>query len=174
MVTRFEKTLEGHREIRDKSRRLARSARMILVLSDGLRSSEELLRMVNGSSAADLALLLDAGLIAVVGGFGPDAVDRSARDTERASQQFAEEAASEAARDDAEGGLDYNELYDSLNALAKEQLGLFKGYRFTLEIERANGIDELREVARHFVLEVRKAKGESAAQMVRRALGLSS
>ena len=98
----------------------------------------------------------------------------SARDTERASQQFAEEAASEAARDDAEGGLDYNELYDSLNALSKEQLGLFKGYRFTLEIERANGIDELREVARHFVLEVRKAKGESAAQMVRRALGLSS
>lgn len=174
MVTRFEKTPEGHREIREKTHGLARSARMVLVLSDGLRSSDELLSMVNGSSATDIALLLDAGLIAVVGGFGPGAVDRSARETESASQQFAEEAAAVAARDDAAGGLDYAELYDSLNALAKEQLGLFKGYRFTLEIERASGLDELREVAQRFVIEVRKAKGESAAQMVRRALGLSS
>jgi hypothetical protein len=170
----FQKTEQGHREIRERSRGLARTARMMLVLSDGHRSGEELLAMVNGSTAADLATLLDSGLIAAVGGFGPGGSVQADQATEHALQQFSDEAAADAAREDAQGGLSYPELYDSLNALAKEQLGLFKGYRFSLEIERASGIDQLREVARRFVVEVRKAKGESAAQMVRRALGLSA
>ena len=68
--------------------------------------------------------------------------------------------------------LGYRELYDSLNALSKEQLGLFKGYKFALEIEKANGVEGLREVAQRLVDEVERVKGESAAQMVRRALGM--
>ena len=174
MAMRFEKTEQGHREIRDRSHGLVRTARMMLVLSDGQRTGDELLAMVNGATAADLALLLDHGLIIAVGAFGPGGDARSDRDTEDALRQFSDTAAAEAAREDAAGGLSYAELYDSLNALAKEQLGLFKGYRFSLEIEKANGIDEMREVAQRFVLEVRKAKGESAAQMVRRALGLTA
>ena len=147
---RFEKPEQGHREIRDRSHGLVRTARMMLVLSDGQRTGDELLAMVNGATAADLALLLDQGLIIAVGAFGPGGDARSDRDTEDALRQFSDTAA------------------------AKEQLGLFKGYRFSLEIEKANGIDEMREVAQRFVLEVRKAKGESAAQMVRRALGLTA
>jgi hypothetical protein len=68
--------------------------------------------------------------------------------------------------------LSYRDLYDSLDALSKEQLGLFKGYKFALEIEKASGVEELREVAQRPVVEVQKVKGDSAAQMVRRALGL--
>ena len=68
--------------------------------------------------------------------------------------------------------LGYRELYDSLNALSKEQLGLFKGYKFALDIEKANGLEGLREVAQRLIEEVERVKGKSAAQMVRRALGM--
>jgi hypothetical protein len=70
-------------------------------------------------------------------------------------------------------GLSYSELYDCLNALLKETLGLFKGYRFSLEIERASDLRELEEVARKFADEVERSRGENVARMVRRALGLT-
>jgi hypothetical protein len=56
--------------------------------------------------------------------------------------------------------------------LVKETLGLFKGYRFSLEIERARDLQELQVVAQRFVDEVAKTRGESVARVVRRALGL--
>jgi hypothetical protein len=70
------------------------------------------------------------------------------------------------------GGLGYTELYDSLNALLRETLGLFRGYRYTLRIERAHDVTELEAVARDFVAEVKRLRGESMARMVQRALGL--
>lgn len=69
-------------------------------------------------------------------------------------------------------GLGYTELYDSLNALLRETLGLFRGYRYTLRIERAQNIAELEVVARDFITEVKQVRGESMARMVQRALGL--
>jgi hypothetical protein len=69
-------------------------------------------------------------------------------------------------------GLGYTELYDSLNALMRETLGLFRGYRYTLRIERAQNIAELEVVAREFIAEVKRVRGESMARMVQRALGL--
>jgi hypothetical protein len=179
MATRFEKTEAGHREIRDRAKGLARGPRTLLVLADGMRTGEELMSLVKGSTANDLAVLLDAGLIAATRGLEPSATVRAAPSTrpvplqpESPVQAQAQNDAAPAHAEPAEAGIGYSELYDSLNALAKEQLGLFKGYRFSLEIEKASGLDELREVARRFVVEVRKVKGESAAQMVRRALGL--
>ena len=177
MATRFEKTALGHHEIRERSHGLARTSRMMLVLCDGQRTADELLTMVLGSSSDDIALLLDQGLIEEVSPFGPGGNARAARDKAQAQLRYAvvdtADATGEAASvEEAAAGLSYNELYASLNALAKEQLGLFRGYRFSLEIEKANGIDAMRGVAQRFVLEVRKANGESASQMVRRALGL--
>ncbi len=69
-------------------------------------------------------------------------------------------------------GLGYSELYDSLNALVRETLGLLKGYRFSLRIERANNLAELEAVALEFVQEVRRLRGDGLARMVERALGL--
>jgi len=159
------KTEAGVAEIRARSHALPRHARTLLVLVDGTRSADQLLSMVQGSSPADLALLVDAGLVAET--------SRSRAPAAPAAPPAAEAAAAPAAASAGSGeGLSYRELYDSLNALAKEQLGLFKGYRFALEIEKASGIEELRQVAQHLVEEVERAKGESAAQMVRRALGL--
>lgn len=68
--------------------------------------------------------------------------------------------------------LGYSELYDSLNALVRETLGLLKGYRYTLRIERAQNVAELESVAAAFVVEVRRLRGDSMARMVERALGL--
>jgi hypothetical protein len=70
--------------------------------------------------------------------------------------------------------LSYTELYDSLNALLRESLGLFRGYRYTLRIEKAQNINELEQVARDFIDEVQRVRGESMARMVQRALGLGS
>lgn len=69
-------------------------------------------------------------------------------------------------------GLGFQELYDSLNALVRETLGLLKGYRYSLKIERARTLVELEGVALEFVVEVRKLRGESRARLVERALGL--
>lgn len=68
--------------------------------------------------------------------------------------------------------LAYTDLYDSLNALARQTLGLFRGYRYTLRIEKAQDLDDLEQVATDFVAEVERLRGLATARTVRRALGL--
>ena len=180
MASVYIKTEAGHAAIRDRSRSLPRQARTLLVLADGTRTGEQLLGMLQGATEADLTTLVEAGLIAeVVGGKAARSAPAAAPAAAGAPPGPAPEAApavAPAVPDTLPAGRDaelsYTELYDSLNALSKEQLGLFKGYRFALEIEKASGLEGLREVAVKLVEEVQKAKGDSAAQMVRRALGL--
>jgi len=174
MAIVFSKTEAGQREIRERQLGLARPARTLLVLADGTRSEEQLLLMVQGATPQDFAGLLEAGLLAGTAGGGvrgSASVSSEARSGADVPAVPAAAPAEAAAVPDGEG-LGYRELYDSMNALAKEQLGLFKGYRFVLEIEKADGVAGLREVAERFAVEVQKVKGDSAAQMVRRALGL--
>ena len=68
--------------------------------------------------------------------------------------------------------LSYSELNTRLNALVKAHLGLIKGYRFTLDIERAADVIELQRVAMRLVDEVDSARGAAAVAEVRLALGL--
>ena len=170
MASIFTKTDAGQNEIRERAHALQRHSRTLLVLVDGSKTAEQLLGMVQGASPADLAVLVDAGLIAEVGG------SRRAPAAAASAASAAPAAPATAAPAEAASGVDenlsYRELYDSLNALSKEQLGLFKGYKFALEIEKADGVTGLREVALRLVDEVQKVKGDSAAQMVRRALGI--
>lgn len=174
MASVYAKTEAGQAEIRDRARTLPRQARTLLVLADGARTGEQLLSMVQGATAGDLATLAEAGLIVEVG--SPKG-SRSAGAASAAAPSAPAAAPAAPAAPDSEPPaleieLSYTELYDSLNALSKEQLGLFKGYKFALEIEKASGIEGLRLVAVKLVEEVQKVKGDSAAQMVRRALGL--
>lgn len=175
MAAIYAKTELGQNEIRERAHALQRHSRTLLVLVDGTRTGEQLLAMVQGATAADLTVLVEAGLIAETGASrGPRAAAASAAPTAAAPVAQGAAAAPSPAADDAlpDGSLGYRELYDSLNALSKEQLGLFKGYKFALEIEKADGVEGLREVALRLVDEVQKVKGDSAAQMVRRALGI--
>ncbi|MBS0437563.1 MAG: hypothetical protein JSR75_22190 [Proteobacteria bacterium] len=169
MPSGLAKTEAGIAEIRERSHALPRHARTLLVLADGTRSADQLLAMVQGATQDDIALLLASGLVAETS--RARAAAAAAPVAAPAAAPAAEPAAPEPAKAE-EGALSYRELYDSLNALSKEQLGLFKGYKFALEIEKANGLEGLREVAQRLVDEVERVKGESAAQMVRRALGM--
>lgn len=159
------KTDAGHQEIRARVMSLSRPARTLLVLADGGRDAEQLLAMVKGSSAADVQALLDAGLVV-------ESARRKAAPSAAPAESpaAAEPAAAEAATASALG---YQELYDCLNALCKEQLGLVRGFKYSLEIEKAAGVDELRAVASRFVADVRRINGDSAAHMVMRALGMT-
>lgn len=163
------KTEAGQRELRERQRVLARSARTLLVLVDGKRDSSQLLQMVQGSSEQDLQLLLDEGLVSKV---APLDVNMEVPAPAAVAEPMPTPAVAAAPVDAPPTGLGYRELYDSLTALVKQQLGLIKGFKFALEIEKAKDLEELRGVAQRFVVEVEKAKGETSAQMARRALGL--
>ena len=86
----------------------------------------------------------------------------------------APEAAAPVAQGPASGSplLDRAALYTYLSGEATKLLGPFKGYAFALEVERADSLATLQQLALQLVERVQKAKGEDAAQAVRDALGL--
>lgn len=155
------KTDAGQREIRDRAIDLPRSARTLLVLVDGARSSDELLEMVKGATAKDVDALVQAGLIALAG---------QANSAKPAAGKGPAPAPAEAAP---AVKLGFKELYDCLTELIREQLGVLKAFKYTLEVEKASTVDDLMNVAKRFVDDVQKQKGDSAANMVRRALGMT-
>jgi hypothetical protein len=171
MRERYGKTDLGRREIRERAHSLSRTARTLLLILDGSRSGDEWVALVQGARASDLQALLAQGLVAVSGTAGtsaPAPLDALAV----AGQVPAPEPAAVAPAH--HSSLGYEALYGSLNALVKDQLGLLKGYRYSLQVERASGMGELLDVAVRVVDEVRLARGENSAQMVRRALGMAA
>ena len=157
------KTEAGQREIRERAVELPRSARTLLVLADGTRDREQLLTMVRGSSVKDVETLVQAGLIAE-GGAGTTAATRSAsHDKPVPATERSEEPAS---------ALGFKEMYECLTELIREQLGVMKAFKYTLEVEKASTVDDLQVLAKRFIDDVQKQKGDSAANMVRRALGM--
>jgi hypothetical protein len=147
MLRSYRKTVDGRAEIRERSLALSRTARNLLLIIEPSQPAHHWLNMLLGANEGDLVALLQSGLIEVV---YDDVVE-----------------------DDLDTGstLTYGEMYDSLNGLIREQLGLFKGYRFSLDIEKASGLPELTDVARRFIDTVHEQRGDAAAQMVARALG---
>jgi len=154
------KTEAGQRELRERAVDLPRSARTLLVLVDGARASDELLAMVKGASSKDVEALLQAGLIALSGNVP----------SSKASAKAAAPAPDDAAP---AVKLEFKELYACLTELIREQLGVLKAFKYTLEVEKAGTVDDLMGVAKRFVDDVQKQKGDSAANMVRRALGMT-
>ena len=163
MTNILTKTEAGQRELRDRAVDLPRSARTLLVLVDGTRNSDELLAMVKGATRDDIDALVRAGLITV--GNQISASKPTAARSGPAAPAPAETMA--AAR------LDYKELYTCLNEMIREQLGVMKAFKYTLEVEKAQTADDLLIVAKRFADDVQKQKGDSAANMVRRALGIA-
>ena len=56
----------------------------------------------------------------------------------------------------------YQILYDRITAEARPRLGLLKGYKLILDVERCQGPAEIRALAQRFVEQVRAADGDSA------------
>jgi hypothetical protein len=178
MATVYFKTESGQGEIRNRLLNLPRSARTLLVLIDGARTADQLLEMVKAATAEDLQTLLRMKLI-VEGEAGTSTtVPGVLRDRNTVPAPLATQPAPFA--DSSQPGalvpattLDFKELYVVLNELVREQLGIMKAFRYTLEIEKATEVRQLMELAERFAKDVQTAKGDTAAKMVRRALGLA-
>ena len=157
MAARYQKTDAGRDEIRARALDLPRPARTLLVVIDGAKSGDEWVGLVNGVGAADLQRLLELGLIAPMA----VAAAPAAAAAQPARGPGVEEALAQ---------LSYRELYDKLTAEARARLGLIKGYRMVLEIEKCSGADEIRTLAARFVEEIRAAQGDKAARDFVRSL----
>jgi len=164
MTSVYVKTEAGQSELRDRLLNLPRSARTLLVLVDGTRGGDQLLGMVKGSTTEDLDTLVRMKLIAT--GATTASAGPPGETTGRTKAQ--------ASSDSATAPLEFKELYIVLNELVREQLGMLKAFKYTLEVEKATETSQLLELAERFVKDVQAAKGDTAAKMVRRALGLPS
>jgi hypothetical protein len=179
MARVYFKTESGQGEIRNRLLNLPRSARTLLVLIDGTRTAAELLTMVKASSAEDLDTLLRMQLI-VEGEAGTSTTvpgvlrDRHTAPAPLASAPVPLAANTQPAALAPTTTLDFKELYVVLNELVREQLGIMKAFRYTLEIEKATEVQQLMALAERFAKDVQRAKGDTAANMVRRALGLAT
>ena len=160
LATRFAKTEAGRSEIRGKAQALSRPARNLLFVIDASRTGEGWLAMVQGCTAADLQALLQAGLVApaMAGTGGTSASSATAAAAPRMSLAQALEARS------------YKTLYDRITAEARPRLGLIKGYKLILEVERCSGPAEIRALAQRFVEQVREHDGDAAGVAVAQVL----
>lgn len=177
----YQKTDAGRAEIKTRALGLSRSARNLLLVIDGTRTAEAWLGLVNGCSEADLLFLLEQGLIAPAAGArapavpAPLAVAAPAPAPQPGSPLPPDDLpvlTEEAEIDIASVALRYEELYSLLTQYAKQYLGLLKGYRMVLEVERCADLSELQDLARRFLDDVRQAQGDDVAAQLRQALSL--
>jgi len=149
----YVRTDAGKIEIRAHSVKLSRPARNLLLVIDGSCSGDAWIGKVNGSTPADLDVLIAAKLIAPVAGTGTSTV-------------FQRIPVEVAVRD-----WTYDALYTLLTHEAKERFGLIKGYRLILKIEGCADLAGMQAVALDFVEQLRKAHGEESAARFRKQLG---
>jgi hypothetical protein len=132
-----------------------RVQRNLLLLIDGIKTEEMLLANVAGLKPEDFTFLESLQLITPVAGAG----GRASAAAEKAS----------AAASSEEQLLDYPQFTAMLTQLISSELGL-RGFTLTLAVERANSIEDLREVADRVLEQIRERKGLPAAEKARRAL----
>jgi hypothetical protein len=161
MSARYVKTDAGREAIRTRAATLSRPARNLLLIIDGTRSGDEWLVLVGNATAADLAQLLDAGFVAEVEDV------RAAPPAAAATRAMVLASVLNSALQ----ALSYRDLYDRLTSEARARLGLIKGYRMVLEIEKCADADEIRKLALRFAEDVRTAQGDDAARDFCRSLG---
>ncbi|GAA0744884.1 hypothetical protein LRH25_07745 [Ideonella azotifigens] len=179
MSIHYVKTPAGLAEIQTKAASLSRPVRNLLLVINDSKPDSYWLQAVNGVSEADLAQLLAAGFIALAGQTGgaaavapppakagahagaaapaPAAVAEAAADDDNASAFWAR--VQQAIRD-----ATYTGLYDVLTSQGKAQLGLMRGYRFVLEVEKCGGLPELQTLALRFAEQLRDDHGMAAVK----------
>ncbi|NDY90991.1 hypothetical protein [Ideonella livida] len=168
MPNRFVKTSAGQQEIQARARALSRPLRNLLLVINDSQPVEYWLDSVRGLSEGDLDLLVAEGLIAPVvdprvakavpASPGTTRVETVSPDSDWTELLQAVEAAP------------YVPLYDVLTSQGKAHLGLMKGYRFVLEVEKCNGPEALRALARSFVTQLRDEAGMNAVRGFAEAL----
>jgi hypothetical protein len=156
MTQRYAKTAKGREEITSKSGKLPRTARNLLLIIDATRPATTWAALIHGSSQADISYLVEHGLI-----------DQSQVEVTRSHVPVNSVEAAIAT-------LGYDQLYNLLTSQAKERLGLIKGFKMVLDVEKCANEAELRALAVKFVGLVKEAQGEPAARTMRLALGMAT
>jgi len=157
MHRRFIKSDAGRDEIKSRTHKITRTARSLLLILDAARPGTDWVHLIHGATPADLDLLLEQGLIEVI-----------KSDTAAARAMPAKTMA------EAINSLSYDQLYGLLTSQARDRLGLFKGFKMVLEVEKCSGLQDLQTLAVRFVDMVREAQGDVAAKQMRLALGMAA
>ncbi|MEJ6005819.1 hypothetical protein WG899_09695 [Paucibacter sp. AS339] len=160
----YVRTEAGRAEIKARALPMSRSVRNLLLMIDGGKTAAEWVGLVQGTGPADIDYLLAHGLIAVANASISSAAPSASIPTS---------ASSAAGVEDDLSPLDRAQLYGFLTRHAKQYLGLMKGYRMVLEVERCADLPALQQLARRFVADVQQAQGEVVADQVRRALAIN-
>ncbi|OEZ54497.1 hypothetical protein [Duganella sp. HH105] len=150
----YDKTAKGREEIATRRDGLAPRLRSLLVLIDGRRTEEELLRNVAGLGLAIAAVHeLLAGEYIVLS-------------TSYASMA---EAPAEPPAPEPEPELpaatqvqQFQSVYQFYNQTIKSTIGL-RGFTLQLKVEKASSVDELRQLRAPYLEAVQKAKGSDTA-----------
>lgn len=186
MPSRFVRTPAGQAEIQARALKLSRPARNLLLVINDSRSLDEWLTQVQGLTPDDVAMLRDNGLIAEAGGATASAAQPAPATPAAAASSDLRDPAPRAPApapapvpDSADWdrtqqvirAAAYTPLYDALNSVGKAKLGLMRGYRFALEIEKCSGIDELRTLALRFAEQLRQEHGMAAVGELTYAIG---
>ncbi len=187
---RLARTARGQQEISARQLPLARPARNLLLIIDPGRTTGEWLALVRGCTEDDLYQLLTNGLVAAVVASG-EAPASSASVTQSTTQTVTQSAAKSSAPPaepgppategipvatarmslaDALQMQGYKVLYDRMTAEARPQLGLIKGYKLILDIERCSGPEAIRALALQFVETVRGVHGDTRARALAQRL----
>ena len=194
LTQRLGKTEAGQRAITERAGALSRSARNLLLIIDARHPVGHWLDLVKGSSVAELRQLLAAGLLDTAASLQAGRVSVSVA----AAAAAAALAATPASADTLPDGLPpagptarpapadappartslsnalqlrgYRLLYDRITAEARPQLGLIKGYKLILEVERCTGPEAIRALALQFVEQVRAVHGTAEARALAQRL----
>lgn len=169
----YDKTDKGREEIATRKYGLAPRLRSLLVLVDGRRTDEELLRNVAGLglTADSLAALLTQEYVVLSTSYGAIAEDATNADT-RTSHRPADQpeppnAAPQAPPSTSLPTQDqvqqFQSLYDFYNKTIKSTMGL-RGFTLQLKVEKAATLDDLRELRQPYLEGVLKAKGDDMAR----------
>lgn len=197
---RYVKTDGGRAALKERAPDLPRLARTLLLIIDGSKSGDDWLGLVAGSSADTLQHLVERGYIEPVvppppvvaavpaPAVAPVSVPAVAEPVDMrdlsappppppqmpaplpAIEALTVVSSTGASFDALLEASTYRDLYDEMTGKARPLLGLMSGYRFVLDIEKCNGVEELRTLARRFVEMVRKEKGLVAADAFCRGL----
>jgi len=181
MPTRYIRTPAGQAEIQSRTHNLSRPVRNLLLVINDSRSIEEWIAGVQGVTADDVAMLIAEGLIAAAGTTASAPAPAPAPKPAKPADM--RESASKPAETAAGGSGDwartqqvirqagYTALYDALTSIGKAKLGLVRGFRFALEVEKCSGVEELRPLALKFAEQLRAEHGMAAVGELTYAIG---
>jgi hypothetical protein len=177
----YDKTAKGREEIATRKYQLAPRMRTLLLLIDGRKSQEELLRSVSGLGltadaiaelqaqdfvvlATSYSTITEPELQAAAPAPLPAPVPVEAQPVPPPPPLV--QAAAVRAEAEAQAvppAQQFQSLYEFYNKTIKSNIGL-RGFTLQLKVEKASSVDELRELRRPYLEAIMKAKGSDIAR----------